>query len=511
MMPVSPEQAERRSNRGIILLVLAIVWFVSARTHADPDLWGHVRFGQDILANGLSTSDPYSYVTGDQPWINHELLSEIFFGAAFSALGVPGLVGLKVGLILLTLGMSYRRLLRSGLHPLRAGQVLVIVLMLMSVGLWTLRPHLFTYLFFLVALLLIEAAEKGSKGAMWMLPFVILVWANTHGGFLAGLGIVAIWTAVHVVGSLKKADRKTAFASRSPLILALLAALCAAATLVNPYGVHLLSLLLRTATVARPEIGEWQPISIASPEGVVYLVALAVSIMALLRSARPRRPALLAVLLVTAILPMLALRHLPLFALSFAVIVGDHLADVWNRWSPSSGPSARRLPAAVALIGAALFLGAALPYFSCIRIDPSFVRFPARATAVMRQAGVQGNLATFFDWGEYLIWHLGPGVRVSIDGRRETVYSPETYHKNLQFLYGVGEWDAILNDPRTDMALVSRDQPTYNLIRLKPGWVQVYEDSLSAIFSRLDSPQGEAIRRAASSDLPPDGDGLCFP
>ena len=29
-----------------------------------------------------------------------------------------------------------------------------------------------------------------------------------------------------------------------------------------------------------------------------------------------------------------------------------------------------------------------------------------------------------FDWGEYVIWHLGPQVRVSVDGRRETVYAP---------------------------------------------------------------------------------------
>jgi len=129
----------------------------------------------------------------------------------------------------------------------------------------------------------------------------------------------------------------------------------------------------------------------------------------------------------------------------------------------------------------------------------------------MREAGVQGNLATFFDWGEYIIWHLGPSVRVSIDGRRETVYSPELYQKNMQFLYGVGEWDAILDDPRTDMALVGREQPTYNLIRLKAGWVQVYEDSLGAVFARPDSPQAEAIGRAVQSDLPPDGDGLCFP
>jgi hypothetical protein len=39
------------------------------------------------------------------------------------------------------------------------------------------------------------------------------------------------------------------------------------------------------------------------------------------------------------------------------------------------------------------------------------------------EAHVQGRLVTWFDWGEYAIWHLSPSVRVSLDGRRETVYS----------------------------------------------------------------------------------------
>jgi len=500
------EQAESRSNKGIVVLVLAIVCFIGARTHADPDLWGHVRFGQDILASGLPTADPYSYLTGDQIWINHEILPEILFGAAFTGLGVPGLVALKVGLILTTVGLLYWRLLRYGLHPLRAGLVVITALMLLSVGLWTIRPQLFTYLFFLLTLLLLDAAERGRKLAVWALPAVMLVWANSHGGFLAGLGVVAIWAGARILLLLRSATRK-----KGALPLAVLPAVCIAATLLNPYRANLISFLLRTATVARPEIGEWQPISIGSPEGAVYLVALGVSIVALFGSTRPRRPALLAVLLVTALLPMQALRHLPLFALSFAVLVGEHLSDVWNRWSPSMGTSQWKLPPAAAFVGAAVFLGAAVPYFSCVRIDPSFISFPARATALMKAADIRGNVATFFDWGEYLIWHLGPGVRVSIDGRRETIYSPTVYNRSLQFLYGVGEWDAILEDPRTDMALVGRDQPTYNLMRLKPGWILVYEDSLSALFTRPDSPQALAIRNAVPGQLPPDGDGLCFP
>ena len=204
-MPTKTQPADDRFSKSIVLLVLAIVLFVGARTHADPDLWGHVLFGRDILSEGIPQTDMYSYVSGDHPWINHELLAEVAFGAVFESMGVPGLVGLKVLLIFTILGLIYRRLCRQGLHPLRAGIVLMLVIMLMSVGLWTLRPHLFTYLFFLLTLLLMDQAERGNRKALWMLPVVMFLWANSHGGYLAGLGVLGVWCAAHVLLWLRPA------------------------------------------------------------------------------------------------------------------------------------------------------------------------------------------------------------------------------------------------------------------------------------------------------------------
>jgi hypothetical protein len=76
------------------------------------------------------------------------------------------------------------------------------------------------------------------------------------------------------------------------------------------------------------------------------------------------------------------------------------------------------------------------------------------AVNLLKQSGVSGNLATEFSWGEYVLWHLGPAIKVSIDGRRETVYSQDVYQKNISFMFGTGNWDAVLKDYPTDMALV---------------------------------------------------------
>jgi hypothetical protein len=52
----------------------------------------------------------------------------------------------------------------------------------------------------------------------------------------------------------------------------------------------------------------------------------------------------------------------------------------------------------------------------------------------MKQTCAHENVLTWFDWGEYAIWHLSPaGIRVSMDGRRETVYSPRVLENHQAF------------------------------------------------------------------------------
>jgi hypothetical protein len=51
------------------------------------------------------------------------------------------------------------------------------------------------------------------------------------------------------------------------------------------------------------------------------------------------------------------------------------------------------------------------------------------------------------------------------------------------------------------LVLVGRAVPTFNLLRLSPGWRLVYEDDLAGIFARQDSALGARIRQ---TPLPPE-------
>lgn len=117
---------------------------------------------------------------------------------------------------------------------------------------------------------------------------------------------------------------------------------------------------------------------------------------------------------------------------------------------------------------------------------------------MLDQSNVSGNLAVKFNWGKYVIWHLGTQIKVSIDGRRETVYPDTVYDKYIDFHLGIGEWGSILEDYETHLALVKVAQPSYNFLKMKPGWVLIYEDSISAIFVSQDWDQFSTVLDYAS-------------
>jgi hypothetical protein len=120
-------------------------------------------------------------------------------------------------------------------------------------------------------------------------------------------------------------------------------------------------------------------------------------------------------------------------------------------------------------------------------------------------------MAVPFDWGEYVLWHLGPRVKVSIDGRRETIYSDEAYQRSRDFERGTGVWDSLLKTTTTDLVLAQNGSPTANLMSRSEGWVPLYQDTFCLIFARAGLPSLAQIVDQPIPDLPDNGNGLCFP
>lgn len=501
---------------AIAALIGSTFLYRFVQTQDEPDLWGHVRFGLDALQNGyIARTDPYSYITAGGPWINHEVLAELAMGLAYSLLGPLGLNLLRMAVGITTLAMIWTALRRRGVTVVVTAGLTAVVIFAAAIHLIQMRPHLFTLLFFTLMIIILGKAERHGSRLLWLLVPVFWVWINTHGGVLAGLGIIGIWGIIRLfqIGTQRNTPSRVRLREGIHLVMPLLASL--AITLITPYGPGLLAFLLRTATGTRPEIVEWQPLPVISGTGLAYLTCLAITLPGLLFSRRPRSAPLMFIYAIMALAPFLAVRHLPLFASSAALIAGEHVNDLWMRWrsSHSAPPGETSRLFRYFVIGSSAGLAIASIILATGKITSIPIQassYPVRAVQLIRENVPKGNLAVHFNWGEYAIWHLGPAVQVSMDGRRETVYNDELYKMNLRFIVGEGDWDTLLDKYPTDMALVRRQDAAYNLLRCKPGWVLVHQDDISALFVRADFPYRRPLETAAASGTE-SAEDLLFP
>jgi hypothetical protein len=485
----------RRWELWVTIALFSSATAIAAFTVADPDLWGHLRFGLDILSSGqLSETDPYSYATLGQRWINHEWLVEVLLALAWSASGATGLIALKMLAALGLLGLLYRNLTSQGVPRVAAAVFLLpLCLPLYFAYFAHLRPQIFTFLCFGVLLTLLRAAEGGRYGILWLLAPLMALWANLHGGVLAGIGVMGLWSLGQLFENWRARWR-----------FALPVGVACLCVLANPYGLDLLFFLLRTATVPREEIRDWQPLTLFSLFGIEYAIVLACLVTAIALSAAPKKRLPLALCALMAALPWLALRHLPLFSIAAVILGREHFAALARRLetNPRSAvappPWASAIPAVAA--AAVLAFAASAGWLTRIHVNPALL--PVAAVELLKHSRVDGNMAIDFGWGEYAIWHLGPRIKVGIDGRRETIYPEGWYRRYVDFRVGRNDWAAGLQGAQ--MALVGRNAAADNLLMLSPGWQRVFADEVSALFIRRDAPQRAAVERALATFKPPE-------
>jgi hypothetical protein len=146
-----------------------------------------------------------------------------------------------------------------------------------------------------------------------------------------------------------------------------------------------------------------------------------------------------------------------------------------------------------------------LPPIRCIRMDKPWLPEPAAGEFIAAE-GLNGKLLAYFDWGEYAIWHF-PRLQVSIDGRRETVYSEDLQTAHLNFFFG--NRTTLPDELGADYVWVPEKLPVVNRL-VKAGWVDVFRGPVSVVLAR-----GSAWRGSRSIPPRPErpfhDDSRCFP
>ena len=468
------------SRPQLACLVFALVgaMYFSSAPAADNDLWGHVIFGRHILETGsLPSANGYAYTSPDHPWINHEILAECAFAWLYDHLGSTALLFFKMLVGMLTILVMKHTAERRGIEPLAWGLALGFCVSIMSWG-FLIRPQIFTFLALALLWDRLHAHAAGRGIASFApLPLLFAVWINTHGGSMAGLAIVGAY--VVLVGAFSGSHERTA--------LVLMAILCTAALLANPYGYHLPAFLLHDLSRAR-EITEWRPIPLFDGSHLRFKLAVLICFVgAFIDRGRPLWEH--AIVALAAVAAFRHERHAPLFAILAAPLLARTLSsflEVLRHAAPRPARTAfATLLGAMLLIAAGQFWQVATVYrglHSQIFVSPEV--FPVDAVRFLLRNHLSGNLVLPLDWGEYAIWHLYPRCRVSIDGRYTTAYPDAEIDRSNRFLTGGLGWEASLRDAA--IALIDRRQPIAQRMFTLSDWQYVYSDATSLVFVRRD-------------------------
>ena len=479
----------------LAVMVLIVLAFAGSRTASDPDLWGHVRFGQDILAaHSLPRQDPYSF-TSDQPWVNHEWLAEVLMAGGYTMAGSMGLIALKWALYASTMAVLWHAFRRSGVFP----PVAVGLLLAATVGVYPLiicvRPQLFSLLGLAIELALMNGiARRRTRLFLWM-PVVFASWANLHGGWIVGAGVLVLWTAAATVTGIITWPWAAA-----GTCLALLG------SLITPYGVGLWRFLWETVGFGRADIGDWQPLT-SDP---AYLIPWALTAFLVVMAWRRCGVAALAQLVPVIALGILALRVIRLegmFALTSVMLLAPTFAAFGPRQLPLSSRPTR---SDVAVVGVMCLAGlvattiALRPGLACVTIpDPdqeeSWAPEPD-VIAFFQQNQLQGRLLSYFDYGEIAIWYLAPRIYVSYDGRRETVYSPAVQEAHNRF-YSSRDDASYAKALKADYIWLPHRLPVIGPLG-RDGWVAVFRGSESVVLAREAGQYKQPAPRAGLRCFP---------
>lgn len=531
-------------QRAFLLAIVMGCAVAMSPNPADPDLWGHVQYGRDVLTDGaIAETTTYSFTAEGYRWINHENLAELILAVGANTIGPVGFVVAKCLLSLLVILLIVRFAYQQGVHLLTVCVVALLVAVNAAFH-WSVRPQLFTYTYFTLLIALLTWCFHGWKGKwhlplwkvggeapkradfkysrrriryLWLAPILFLFWANTHGGFVAGY---CIFTAYLVCRSIELLCRCGLAGLPVVRRFGLMIVVTGLATLVNPYGPGLHLWLLESLGTPRPEITEWHAPELFTLDSITLWLMIGLFGASILLSRRSRDFTHLVLLGITLWQSLEHLRHVPFFAILFGFWIPVHVESMFQRlrfsredaeFGENMSPVMRRVMALGICLAFGLLIGRLYARLSDLRVDKS--KYPVAAMQFIADHDMSGRMVVTYNWAQYAIAAFGPrsdeekGIRVAFDGRFRTCYPQEIVDMNFDFVLGDGGPDRRHRSPESppadggrvlkfknpDLVLISRGQPHSQQVMNEHlnTWVRLYQDKVAQVWGarkKYDDP-----------------------
>lgn len=473
---------------------------------ADADTAWHIGIGRYILETGsIPKTGIYSYTAAKMPWMAHEWLTELIFATTHSVTGLNGVVVLAALAIAITHSIFFGFLCYRGINTVLALVLTIFVMTITSVH-WLARPHILSMPIILIWYMALEAYRLEGKRYIYLLPLLTVLWVNLHGGFMAGLLLIAVyWLGSLPDFFLSKDGHVRERGKKDLLVYGKVGLLTAAASLFNPHGYKALlfpfQIMGQELNVGRVE--EW-----ASPNfhEVLPYEYMLLSLIAVLGFSLWRLSFIETGLVVLwTHLSLHSARYSPLFAIIITPIVAIRLEHMmedgreggnWllnkihafsDRVQKISGSlKGHTLPIiAVAVVVAVTINGGKV--FGKQLLEHGFDKknFPMEAVEFAEKNEIKGKIFNTYHFGGYLIYKGFPKDGVFIDGRADM------YNEFLKNYYNVidikQEWKDVPKKFGIDWMLITANSPLSVLLLETDEWRLIYADKVANIFVKKGS------------------------
>jgi hypothetical protein len=510
------------SARDLIFMLL--FWSIlagplSQKPLADADIGWHIRTGEQILTtHSIPRADDFSSTMHGHPWFAWEWLYDIVLGILNRTTGLNGVVWLTALIVATSMTLLVGQLVRTG-----TGLPLAIVLMLLAemaaaIHLFA-RPHIVSWLFTLIWLILLERWERSGSISIrqnarwlpWFFPACTALWVNLHGGWIFGLAVLAAYALGSATEALREHDSVAKIRVwRRARRMALAFVVSAAPTLVNPHGwrlhwhiYHYLGdryLMSKIEEFRSPNFHGWSARAFAA--------ILVLTILAFLN--KRRRPPISHVLitLLASYSGLYASRNLPVASIVLVLVAGPLLWDAMTVECPAASRILRTLsarlaafaqrmdtqelqmrghlwPAVVVLVAlVACLRGGQLGSWQLVQAHFDSAHLPVKAADYLAQETSAEPVLAPDSWGGYFIYRLYPNRRVVMDDRHD-LYGSDRVRDYLVLVQVEPGWKDVLEKWQIHTVVFPRNSTLIGILRELPKeWHVVYEDKLAVIMEK---------------------------
>jgi hypothetical protein len=451
------------------IIVLATV----ARGIIDADYFWHLRTGSLILeTRAVPSVDPYSFAY-DGPWTPHEWLSEVAISLLVRA-GGPILATVTFGLVaaaavsVMAVALARRGVRVAPIAVGLAGATLVLV------AYATVRPQVVSWLLLATEMAILLNLDASRARRAWLLVPLLLLWANLHGLWVVGIGILGVYL---IFTLLDRTPMRAALGTMAAVGGA--SALAVMLTPAGPAGILYPLRYLEPGDWGLANIQEWQSPNFHDPAHL-GLLAVIVGLIVIGRAGVPGW--VTASSAIGVVMALISLRNAPIAALLAMPSLAIGLDARLDAARPIRSPLGRRLletAMAVIVLGAAFVT--LMPVI--VRGNDLATRFPVASVDLLAETDPDVRLLIEYGWAGYAIDRITPtGGQVFVDGRNDMY--PESILEDYSAIRDAADgWETIVDRYGVEAMVFPPDAPIIGVAVRDSGWCELLRDERQVLIS----------------------------